>query len=110
MKKVFQCPSNHLKNCQTDNAFLIGDALGLAQPMTGEGILPSVLSGKLCATAIAEGQPETYAQRLRTHPVISDYRMIHELQTRAKKIFKNKLGRMRIKMSIMSQLGLDRRT
>ena len=54
--------TSHLKFCQADNVFLVGDALGLAQPMTGEGILPSVLSGKLCATAIAEGLPETYSR------------------------------------------------
>jgi menaquinone-9 beta-reductase len=82
--------TNHLANCQADNVFLIGDALGLAQPMTGEGILPAVLSGKLCATAIAEGKPETYGERLRTHPVINDYRILHAIQTKAKKIFKEK--------------------
>ena len=70
--------------------FLVGDALGLAQPMTGEGILPATLSGKICATAIAEGVPETYRKRLRTHPVISDYRLLHALQTGGKKIFKGK--------------------
>jgi flavin-dependent dehydrogenase len=79
--------TSHLTFCQADNAFLIGDALGLAQPMTGEGILPSVLSGKLCATAIATGAPETYKERLRTHPVIYDYRLLHGIQARAKKIF-----------------------
>jgi menaquinone-9 beta-reductase len=84
--------SNHLKACQADNVFLVGDALGLAQPMTGEGILPAVLSGKLCGMAIAEGTPETYGQRLRTHPIISDYRILNAIQTRAKKIFKEKAG------------------
>jgi menaquinone-9 beta-reductase len=77
--------TSHLAFCQADNVFLVGDALGLAQPMTGEGILPATLSGKLCATAITEGVPETYGKRLRTHPVISDYRLLHAIQTRAKK-------------------------
>lgn len=80
----------HLAGCQCDNAFLVGDALGLAQPLTGEGILPSVLSGKLCGKAIAGGMPETYEKLLRTHPVIRDYSYQHALQTRAKKIFKIK--------------------
>ena len=79
-----------LELCQAGNVFLVGDALGLAQPMTGEGILPSVLSGKLCATAIAEGVPETYRERLRRHPVIYDYRILHAIQTRAKKRFEIK--------------------
>jgi flavin-dependent dehydrogenase len=82
--------TDHLCSCQTSNAFLVGDALGLAQPLTGEGILPSILSGKLCGTAIAEGEPETYKDQLRTHPVISDYRFQYAIQTGAKKIFKNK--------------------
>ena len=82
--------TTHLASCQADNVFLIGDALGLAQPMTGEGILPAVLSGKLCATAIAEGAPETYKERLRTHPIIKDYRIMHAIQTSSKKFFKDK--------------------
>lgn len=82
--------TSHLAFCQAENIFLVGDALGLAQPMTGEGILPAVLSGKLCATAIIEGKPETYGEKLRNHHVIRDYRILHSIQTRAKKIFKNK--------------------
>lgn len=80
----------HLAACQADNVFLVGDALGLAQPLTGEGILPSVLSGTLCAISIAKGLPETYGKRLRTHPVISGYQLQHAIQTRVKKIFKKK--------------------
>jgi flavin-dependent dehydrogenase len=79
----------HLQVCQADNVFLVGDALGLAQPMTGEGILPAVLSGHLCGMAIAEGKPDSYAIKLRTHPIISDYRILHSLQTGVKKILKN---------------------
>lgn len=82
--------TNHLDHCQKDNTFLIGDSLGLAQPMTGEGILPAVLSGKLCATAIAEGVPETYKQRMLNHPVIKDYMNMHTIQVQGKKLFKNK--------------------
>lgn len=85
----FAFHSNRLTACQKDNAFLIGDALGLAQPMTGEGILPSVLSGKLCGEAIAKGIPETYAKSLRTHPIISDYRVLHAIQTISEKPLKN---------------------
>jgi len=79
--------SDHLKFCQQGNAFLIGDSLGLAQPMTGEGILPSVISGKLCAAAIAKGQPEAYPRLLRSHPVIYDYRLLFALQTGVKRLF-----------------------
>lgn len=82
--------TDHLNSCQADNAFLIGDALGLAQPMTGEGILPAVLSGKLCATAIAEGAPETYKTRLQNHPIIEDYKTMHTIQIGSKKFFRKK--------------------
>jgi menaquinone-9 beta-reductase len=84
--------TNHLSACQANNVFLVGDALGLAQPLTGEGILPSVLSGKLCGMAIGDGVPESYKERLRTHPVISDYRIQYAIQSGAKKIFKKKGG------------------
>jgi menaquinone-9 beta-reductase len=82
---------NQLKNAYADNAFLVGDALGLAQPMTGEGILPAVLSGKLCALAIAGGNPATYLKTLRTHPIISDYQLLFGMQTLVRKII-NKDG------------------
>ncbi len=85
----FAFHSDRLKICQNENAFLIGDSLGLAQPMTGEGILPAILSGKICGEAIANGQPETYAKKLRTHPVISDYRVLHAIQTYSEKPLKN---------------------
>ncbi len=86
---------DHLAVCQADNVFLIGDALGLAQPSTGEGILPAVLSGKLCATAIAEGNPDSYGKRLRTHQVISDYRVLHAFQKWTQRFLKNKSGHYR---------------
>ncbi|MCB9281913.1 MAG: NAD(P)/FAD-dependent oxidoreductase [Lewinellaceae bacterium] len=68
-----------LDHCQHDGAFLIGDALGVAQPLTGEGILPAVLSGKLCAAAIAEGAPESYPRRMTDHPLFREYRLLHNL-------------------------------
>lgn len=96
--------TDHLKSCQANNVFLIGDALGLAQPMTGEGILPAVLSGKLCATAIADGVPETYAKKLRTHPIISDYRIMHAIQTKTKKISKERGLEIKVKSRLLNKL------
>ena len=43
---------------------LCGDGLGLAQPLTAEGILPAVLSGRLAAEAILAGAPASYPARL----------------------------------------------
>ena len=66
----------HLRACEREQAFLVGDALGLAHPVTAEGILAAVLSGRMCAEAIAAGRPERYGQRLAEHPVFVDYRAI----------------------------------
>jgi flavin-dependent dehydrogenase len=64
-------------------AYLVGDALGLAQPLTAEGILPAVLSGRVLAEAILDGAPASYPDRLRAHPVIADYRRVFRLREAA---------------------------
>ncbi|MBS0013939.1 MAG: NAD(P)/FAD-dependent oxidoreductase, partial [Desulfobacterales bacterium] len=45
------------KNTRSKNAFLIGDAAGLATCDMGEGIGPAVESAKIAARSIATGQP-----------------------------------------------------
>jgi len=65
---------------QRGGSYLIGDSLGLAQPLTAEGILPAVISARLLAEAILEGAPQSYPARLRAHPVIEDYRRLHGLR------------------------------
>jgi flavin-dependent dehydrogenase len=62
---------------------LCGDSLGLAQPLTAEGILPAVLSGRLVAEAILAGAPAGYPARLAAHPVIEDYRRVFRLREAA---------------------------
>jgi flavin-dependent dehydrogenase len=62
---------------------LCGDSLGLAQPLTAEGILPAVISGRLAAEAILAGAPESYPTRLGAHPVIEDYRRVYRLREAA---------------------------
>ena len=64
-------------------AYLVGDALGLSQPLTAEGILPAVLSGRLLAEAILEGAPASYPARLRAHPILVDYRRVFRLREAA---------------------------
>jgi flavin-dependent dehydrogenase len=44
----------------TKRALLVGDAAGLADPFTGEGIRLAIKSGRLAAQAILSGQPEQY--------------------------------------------------
>lgn len=71
----------HLDGCHKDGAYLVGDSLGLAHPLTAEGIFPAILSGRLCAEAICAGRPEAYRQRLESHPTLRDYRLIFEART-----------------------------
>src|ERR1039458_836005 len=44
--------------------YLVGDSLGLAHPITAEGILPATVSGRLLAEAIFAGAPASYRARL----------------------------------------------
>lgn len=51
-----------------DGWMLIGDAAGLAHPISGEGILPAIESGLLAAETILAGHsPESYAARISAH-------------------------------------------
>jgi flavin-dependent dehydrogenase len=69
----------HLETASRDNALLVGDSLGLAHPITAEGILPAVVSGRCAAEAILAGDPHGYPARLARHEVIADYRRVHRL-------------------------------
>ncbi len=46
---------------------LVGDAAGLADPISGEGISYAIRSGALAARAIAEGSPARYTDLVREH-------------------------------------------
>jgi len=61
-------------------ALIAGDSLGLAHPLTAEGILPATLSGRLAAEAILDGAPADYPARLRAHPVLADYARVFRLR------------------------------
>ena len=62
---------------------LVGDSLGLAQPLTAEGILPAVVSGRVCAEAILAGEAARYPARLAAHPLIGEYRRVFRLREAA---------------------------
>ncbi|HUQ07254.1 MAG TPA: NAD(P)/FAD-dependent oxidoreductase [Kofleriaceae bacterium] len=66
--------------------YLAGDALGLAQPLTAEGILPATLSGRLIGEAILAGAPASYPARLRAHPVLDDYRRVYRARHAVSKL------------------------
>jgi flavin-dependent dehydrogenase len=99
--------TRHLASCQADNVFLVGDALGLAQPLTGEGILPAILSGKLCGTAIVQGKPDTYKARLGSHPIICDYRILYWIQTFIRKLVNNRSEKPVRKSKLFSWLAVN---
>jgi flavin-dependent dehydrogenase len=64
----------HLSACERDDgAFLAGDAVGLAQPITAEGILPAVVYGRLCGESIVSRQVGAYRRALAEHPLVRDY-------------------------------------
>jgi flavin-dependent dehydrogenase len=49
----------------TRRVLLVGDAAGLVDPLTGEGIRYAVQSGRMAANVLAAGRPETYQERVR---------------------------------------------
>ena len=62
---------------QGDGWALIGDAAGLVDPITGEGLYYALRSGELLATAIIERRTEMYAQSVRRE-------LLPELETAAR--------------------------
>jgi len=76
----------HLDAAYKDHAFLVGDSLGLAHPITAEGILPATVSGRRAAEAILAGDPDSYPQRLRRDPVLADYRRVHAAMEAGRKL------------------------
>ena len=67
-------------------AYLVGDSLGLAHPLTAEGILPAIVSGRLLAEAIVAGDPASYPARLAAHPVLADYQRVFRLRETASRL------------------------
>ncbi len=50
---------------QTARTFLVGDAAGFVDPLTGEGIRFAIKSGRMAAEAILANDPQQYAYQLR---------------------------------------------
>ncbi|HTL34082.1 MAG TPA: hypothetical protein VL326_13225, partial [Kofleriaceae bacterium] len=68
------------------NVFLIGDSLGLAHPLTAEGILPASTSGRVLAESILAGDAGRYPVRLFQHPVIAEYHRTYRLIEAARRL------------------------
>jgi len=76
----------HLERAAGDHVLLVGDSLGLAHPITGEGILPATVSGRVAAEAILADDVAGYAARLARDPVIADYRRVTRIVSAAGKL------------------------
>ncbi len=50
---------------QKDRILLVGDAAGLVDPLTGEGIRPAIKSGQMAAEAISGGKIDRYSSRIK---------------------------------------------
>jgi geranylgeranyl reductase family protein len=57
----------HPEPVATGRTLLVGDAAGLVDPMTGEGIRLAIKSGYLAARAILAGQPRSYPWQVFWH-------------------------------------------
>ena len=53
-----------LRHAARRRVHLVGDAAGLADPLTREGIRPAIRSGRWAAQCLLEGRPEEYPQRV----------------------------------------------
>lgn len=49
-----------------DNAFLVGDAGALADPIWGGGIADAMISGRVAAELILTGKPDSYEQKIKS--------------------------------------------
>jgi flavin-dependent dehydrogenase len=56
------------RTCVSDGVLLAGDAAGLAHPVSGEGILRAVESGRLAARAVLEARGDYRAGTLASYP------------------------------------------
>jgi menaquinone-9 beta-reductase len=84
--------------------YLVGDSLGLAHPLTAEGILPAVISGRIAAEAILDGTPASYPERLAAHPALRDYHRLFRVVRVAAAL----RGRRRRRASVR-RAGIERR-
>jgi len=58
---------DYTRRLQLDRFFTVGDAAGLADSLTGEGIKFAIMSGRFAAEAILSGRPSSYSWKVRTN-------------------------------------------
>jgi menaquinone-9 beta-reductase len=82
----------HLDGAVRGTALLVGDSLGLAHPLTAEGIVPAVTSGRLAAEAILAEDPASYVNALRADPLLADYRRTYRVVEAGRRLKKKAKG------------------
>jgi menaquinone-9 beta-reductase len=95
----------HLESAYRDDALLIGDSLGLAHPLTAEGIYPALLSARLAAEAIAAGAPERYPGRLERHPAIAGFELVFHARDLGAKVSRRRFARPAASPTTSPRLG-----
>lgn len=70
----------HLERCCSGSALLVGDSLGLAHPFTAEGIGPAIVSARVAAGAIIDGDIASYGTRMKRHPLFAEYATLWRLR------------------------------
>lgn len=75
VRGVRTIPLGHVKRICKDNAFLVGDAAGLPNPMTAGGISAAFISAYHAARAIINDHPDRY-QKWWNHCLASDRRFL----------------------------------
>jgi digeranylgeranylglycerophospholipid reductase len=55
-----------------DNTFLVGDAAGLVNPISGGGIGNAMISGEMAANSILSGKIDSYESKIKSLPDFSD--------------------------------------
>ncbi len=66
---AYQLFSKRRRRCVHDGALLIGDAAGLASPLSGEGILPAIESALMAAETIVSANGDYRREKLEPYPV-----------------------------------------
>ena len=79
---ALRAPSLRGGRCCGEGWALVGDAAGLVDPITGEGLYYALRSGDLLAQALAAGSPQDYPARVR-----ADFSADLELATRIARRF-----------------------
>ncbi len=73
----------HLDRSGRDGIVLVGDSIGLAHPLTAEGILPAITSARIAADLIVVNKLARYRDQLANHRLFREYATLWRLRDTA---------------------------